>query len=40
MTGNNSGATGLFECDALVVGTGCAGLSAAVIAGHRGGYQD
>src|ERR1700754_528782 len=25
-----------YECDALVVGSGCAGLSAAVTAGHRG----
>ncbi|MEO6842944.1 MAG: FAD-dependent oxidoreductase [Bradyrhizobium sp.] len=25
-----------YECDALVVGSGCAGMSAAVTAGHRG----
>src|SRR4051795_9424930 len=25
-----------YECDALVVGSGCAGLSAAVTAGHHG----
>ena len=27
---------GTYECDALVVGSGCAGLSAAVTAGHCG----
>jgi succinate dehydrogenase/fumarate reductase flavoprotein subunit len=26
----------IYECDALVVGSGCAGLSAAVTAGYRG----
>ena len=26
----------IYECDALVVGSGCAGLSAAVTAGHHG----
>src|SRR5215472_2249929 len=36
MTANNEGATELYECDALVVGTGAAGLSAAVTAGHHG----
>jgi succinate dehydrogenase/fumarate reductase flavoprotein subunit len=36
MTNNNSGAADTYECDTLVVGTGCAGLSAAVTAGHRG----
>ena len=25
-----------YECDALVVGSGCAGMSAAVTAGHHG----
>ncbi|MEY9318594.1 succinate dehydrogenase/fumarate reductase flavoprotein subunit [Bradyrhizobium elkanii] len=25
-----------YDCDALVVGSGCAGLSAAVTAGHHG----
>ena len=25
-----------YQCDALVVGSGCAGLSAAVTAGHHG----
>jgi phytoene dehydrogenase-like protein len=36
MTDNKDGTTGLYECDALVVGTGRAGLSAAVTAGHHG----
>jgi succinate dehydrogenase/fumarate reductase flavoprotein subunit len=36
MTDNKSGTTELYECDALVVGTGCAGLSAAVTGGHHG----
>jgi succinate dehydrogenase/fumarate reductase flavoprotein subunit len=36
MTDDNSGAHDTYECDALVVGTGCAGLSAAVTAGHHG----
>jgi succinate dehydrogenase/fumarate reductase flavoprotein subunit len=31
-----NGAEAGYECDALVVGSGCAGLSAAVTAGHRG----
>jgi succinate dehydrogenase/fumarate reductase flavoprotein subunit len=26
----------IYECDALVVGSGCAGMSAAVTAGHHG----
>ena len=26
----------IYECDVLVVGSGCAGLSAAVTAGHQG----
>jgi succinate dehydrogenase/fumarate reductase flavoprotein subunit len=36
MTDNKNGTPELYECDALVVGTGCAGLSAAVTAGHHG----
>jgi succinate dehydrogenase/fumarate reductase flavoprotein subunit len=36
MIDDNSGAHDTYECDALVVGTGCAGLSAAVTAGHHG----
>ncbi len=36
MADRSSGATEVYECDALVVGTGAAGLSAAVTAGHRG----
>jgi NADPH-dependent 2,4-dienoyl-CoA reductase/sulfur reductase-like enzyme len=31
-----AGGEEIYECDALVVGSGCAGLSAAVTAGHRG----
>jgi succinate dehydrogenase/fumarate reductase flavoprotein subunit len=31
-----SSAADTYECDALVVGSGCAGLSAAVTAGHHG----
>jgi len=36
MTDNSTGAAETYECDALVVGTGAAGLSAAVTAGHHG----
>ena len=36
MIDNDKSATETYECDALVVGTGCAGLSAAVTAGHHG----
>ncbi|HEY0569374.1 MAG TPA: FAD-dependent oxidoreductase, partial [Xanthobacteraceae bacterium] len=32
----HNGAEPAYECDALVVGSGCAGMSAAVTAGHRG----
>ena len=32
----HSGADTPYECDALVVGSGAAGMSAAVTAGHRG----
>ena len=31
-----NGAEPAYECDALVVGSGAAGMSAAVTAGHRG----
>ena len=31
-----AGGEEIYECDALVVGSGCAGMSAAVTAGHRG----
>src|SRR5262252_10673992 len=31
-----NGGTDAYECDVLVIGSGCAGLSAAVTAGHHG----
>ena len=34
--GVRNGADTTYECDALVVGSGCAGMSAAVTAGHSG----
>jgi len=36
MNNVKSSAADTYECDALVVGSGCAGLSAAVTAGHHG----
>ena len=32
----SSSTSDTYECDALVVGSGCAGMSAAVTAGHHG----
>ena len=34
--GVRNGADTIYECDALVVGSGAAGMSAAVTAGHNG----
>lgn len=36
MTGNEHGAIETYECDVLVAGSGCSGMSAAITARHRG----
>src|SRR3954468_9821351 len=36
MTGNERNAIETYECDVLVAGSGCSGMSAAVTAGHHG----
>ena len=36
MTGNEHDATVTYECDVLVAGSGCSGMSAAITARHRG----
>lgn len=36
MTGSEHGAIETYECDVLVAGTGCSGMSAAITARHRG----
>ncbi|MDF0515941.1 FAD-dependent oxidoreductase [Bradyrhizobium yuanmingense] len=36
MTGNEHGATETYECDVLVAGSGCSGMSAAITARYRG----
>ncbi|MFB6419323.1 MULTISPECIES: FAD-dependent oxidoreductase [Bradyrhizobium] len=36
MTGNEQSAIETYECDVLVAGSGCSGMSAAIIARHRG----
>ncbi len=36
MTGNEHGASETYECDVLVAGSGCSGMSAAITARHRG----
>ena len=36
MTGNEHGAMETYECDVLVAGSGCSGMSAAITARYRG----